>query len=546
MGMGFIAYIDLPDAEGAARLAIIVRDLGGDVHLGAVDEITPELVIATPGRIEKLGKRNVWENDRPAILVWADEKSSDVRSILKLQAVDLIDPSDDNSKIKEIIQTTVHDFRMERSRIDDFRGMAERYREISTIVRLSLEIGAELNVDKVLEMIVQQIYQDLGYEIVSIMLLEEDGRHLTIKAARGLGEKIISSAKVEIGKGVSGLVAKTGEPLLIKDIESDERFQKLKSHGRYSSKSLICVPLKVGDRVIGVLNGNNKKVREELGTHDLSLLSVFASQASVTIERARLYRSLETKADEVKRAYGRLQELDRIKSDFITNVSHEFRTPVTVMLGYLEILTGDLTDPDHLEKVEVALDSALRLATFVEDSTDILKLETGTMHFDFNKIAIDIFLEEITQKYWNEFNSKDIEFVVDIIEGLGDVYVDTNKVAKVFDKLLDNSLKFTPAGGYTKITCSDADGDWVKIVIEDSGPGIPIGEHERVFERFEQSGDILTSKPAGTGLGLSIARAIVARHGGELSIDENFRDGCRVGFSLPSREPSSIDNVGSY
>ncbi len=527
-------------------MAIIVRDLGGDVHLGAVDEITPELVIATPGRIEKLGKQNVWENDRPAILVWADEKSSDVRSILKLQVVDLIDPSDDNSKIKEIIQTTVHDFRMKRSGIDDFRGMAERYREISTIVRLSLEIGVELNVDKVLEMIVQQIYQDLGYEIVSIMLLEEDGRHLTIKAARGLGEKIISSAKVEVGKGVSGLVAKTGEPLLIKDIESDERFLKLKSHGRYSSKSLICVPLKVGDRVIGVLNGNNKKVREELSTHDLSLLSVFASQASVTIERARLYRSLETKADEVKRAYGRLQELDRIKSDFITNVSHEFRTPVTVMLGYLEILTGDLTDPDHLEKVEIALDSAHRLATFVEDSTDILKLEAGTMHFDFNKVAIDTFLEEITQKYWNEFNSKDIEFVVDIIEGLGEVYVDTNKVTTVFDKLLDNSLKFTPAGGYTKITCSDAEGDWVKIIIEDSGPGIPIGEQERVFERFEQSGDILTSKPAGTGLGLSIARAIVARHGGELSIEEDFRDGCRVSFSLPSREPSSIDNEGSY
>ncbi len=544
--MDFTVYIDLPDAEGAARLAKIIRDLGGDVHLGAVDEVTPELVIATPRRIEKLGKQNVWENDMPAILIWADEKSSDVRSILKLRAIDLIDPSDDNSKIKEIIQTTVHDFRMNQSRIDDYRGMEERYREISTIIRLSLEIGVELNVDKVLEMIVQQIYQDLGYEIVSIMLLEEDGRHLTIKAARGLGEKIISSAKVEVGKGVSGLVAKTGEPLLIRDIERDKRFLKLKSHGRYSSKSLICVPLKVGDRVIGVLNGNNKKVREELSTHDLGLLSVFATQASVTIERARLYRSLENKADEVKRAYGRLQELDRIKSDFITNVSHEFRTPVTIMLGYLEILTGNLTDPDQLEKVKIALDSAHRLATFVEDSTDILKLEAGTMHFDFNKVAIDTFLEEIIQKYWNEFNSRDIEFIVDIIEGLGNVYVDINMMTKVFDKLLDNSLKFTPAGGYTKIACSDTEGEWVKIVIEDSGPGIPIGEHERVFERFEQAGDILTSKPAGTGLGLSIARAIVARHGGELSIDENFREGCRVGFSLPSREPSSIDNEDSY
>lgn len=544
--MEFIAYIDLPDAKGAARLAKIVRDLGGDVHLGAVDEVNPDLVIATPGRLRKLMKQNYGEVDRPAVLVWAELKNLDVKPIMKLRPDDIIDPSGDGSEIMEVIRTAISDFRVRRSRVDDFHGMEVRYREISTIIRLSLEIGVELNVDNVLEMIVQQIYQELGYEIVSIMLLDEDGEHLSIKAARGLSDRIIASARVEVGKGVSGLVARTGEPLLIKDIESDERFHKLKSHGRYSSKSLICVPLKVGDRVIGVLNGNNKKAKEELSTHDLRLLSVFAAQASVSIERARLYRSLEVKAEEVKKAYDRLQELDRIKSDFITNVSHEFRTPVTVMLGYLEILRGDLTDPDKLEKVEVALDSAHKLATFVEDSTDILKLDAGTVHFDFDKVAIDTFIENIVQKYWNEFNSRDIEFIVDIIEGLPEVYVDKNTVTKVFDKLLDNSLKFTPAGGYTKITCSDAEKGWVKIIIEDSGSGIPSGEHERVFERFEQSGDILTSKPAGTGLGLPIARAIVTRHGGELSIDEDFMEGCRIGFTLPSREPSSVDDEGGY
>jgi len=207
------------------------------------------------------------------------------------------------------------------------------------------------------------------------------------------------------------------------------------------------------------------------------------------------------------------------------------------MLGYLEILKGSLTDKDQIEKVDIALESALKLAVFVEDSTDVLKLDTGAMHFDFKKVSIDVFVEDMTRKFWGEFSSRGIELIVDIAEGLPDVYVDIEKITKVFNKLLDNSLKFTPEGGYTKIACSNSEDEGITVLIEDSGPGIPQGEHETVFERFEQSGDILTAKPAGTGLGLPIARAIVAHHGGTLSIDESFKDGCRVSFMLPAQHP---------
>ena len=542
MGKGFTVYIDMPDTGQAAKLAKIVRNLGGDVHLGATDEITPDVVVATHGRAAKLEKKQVWGRAGPAVIAWAEIGSVDVRSLLKLRVCALLDPSSKEEEISETLERVISDLRVQGTELDELREMEVRYREISTIIRLSLEIGIELDVSRVLEMIVQQISQDLGYEIVSIMLLDEESRYLTIKAARGLGDKIIKSARVELGKGVSGIVAQTGDPLLIRDIENDVRFQKLKSHGRYSSKSLICVPLKVGDRVIGVLNGNNKKTKGDLGSHDLRLLSVFAAQASVSIERARLYRSLELQAEEVEKAYERLQELDRVKSDFITNVSHEFRTPVTVMLGYLEILKGSLTDNDQIEKVDIALESALKLSAFVEDSTDILKLDTGAMHFDFTKVAVDVFLEEITRKFWGEFSSRGIELIVDISEGLPEVYVDVEKVTKVFNKLLDNSLKFTPEGGYTKVACTNSNDDGIKVLIEDSGPGIPRAEHETVFERFEQSGDILTSKPAGTGLGLSIARAIVAQHGGTLSIDESFMDGCRVYFNLPAHLSNKQDD----
>ena len=148
----------------------------------------------------------------------------------------------------------------------------------------------------------------------------------------------------------------------MKDVEAEERFAKVRSHGRYTTKSLICVPLKVGDRVIGVLNANNKSRSGLLNEFDLRILSVFATHISVSIERIRLYHNLERKAQELEEAYGKLKIVDQVKSDFIINVSHEYRTPVTIILGYLELLKNTLNEPSHMEKVSVAMEAANRLS----------------------------------------------------------------------------------------------------------------------------------------------------------------------------------------
>lgn len=421
--------------------------------------------------------------------------------------------------------------------------MMDRYSELSTVIRLSLELGTELNVDQILEKIVQQIYGDLGFQIVSILLLDEAETFLTIKASRGLDRKITESVRIRIGEGIAGWVAQKGQPLLVSDIEEDPRFGKIRSHGRYSSRSLICVPLLVGSRVIGVLNGNNRKRSGELSEHDLRLLSVYAAQASVSIERARLYRNLEIQADELSAAYSQLQALDRIKSDFITNVSHEFRTPVTVILGYLELLKSGLDDPDHLEKVKISMEAAYRLAKLVDDSTDILRLDSGTMPFAFRTVDMGEFLVEMVHKHRANSDSRGVILSLEIQDDLPKVSVDIGKIRKVFDKLVDNSLKFTPREGYVKISCGVREEGFLTVAIEDSGPGIPFGDRERVFRRFEQGGDIMTSKPEGTGLGLPIARAIVVRHGGRIWLDKDFTEGSRILFSLPVVGPPGREDV---
>ena len=418
--------------------------------------------------------------------------------------------------------------------------LEDRLFESSVIMNLALELTPDMGIDEVLERIVEHIFHDLGYKIVSIMLIDPGGQNLTIKASRGLAQSIVRSSSVELGKGVSGTVAKSGEPLLIEDIEADPRFGKVRSHGRYSSKSLICVPLRVQNRVIGVLNANNKKNDELLRDHDLHLLTVFAAHASINIERARLHANLKNQADQLKGALERLRVIDKVKSDFIVNVSHEYRTPVTIILGYLELLRSALTDEKDIEKVATAMKAANRLASLIDDNTDLLRLDTGTTVFHFQKTGAHHFLEVAVRNFWHRFGEKGVGLSLELPENLPEVMLDETKMVKTFEKLLENALKFTPAGGLVRVQARPGPDGGVIISVEDSGPGIRADDRERVFERFEQGGDIMTEKPEGTGLGLPIARAIVMRHGGTVTLDEGISRGCRIIVALPAPGPRDV------
>ncbi len=419
-------------------------------------------------------------------------------------------------------------------------ALEERLFEASVISKLALELTPGMRIEEVLEKIVEHIYLDLGYKIVSIMLMEPNEKYLTIKASRGLAESIVQSTRMELGKGVSGTVALSGEPLLIGDVEKDPRFGKTRSHGRYSSKSLICVPLKTGSHVIGVLNANNKKNDEPLSNHDLHLLTVFAAHVTVSIERARLHDSLQDQTNQLQAALEKLRVIDKVKSDFIINVSHEYRTPVTIILGYLELLRNSLREKTDIEKVATAMKAANRLSSLIDDNTDLLRLDTGTTVFYFQDSEPHYFLEVAVRNFWPRFGEKGVEIGLELPDGLPSVRVDEAKMIKAVEKLLDNALKFTPEGGYVRVTAAPATDGGVIISIEDSGSGVGREDRERVFERFEQGGDIMTEKPEGTGLGLPIVRAIIKGHGGTVVMDDTVQSGCRVLVTLPALEPRQV------
>jgi signal transduction histidine kinase len=529
-------HIDVVDQAATTVLSEAAAREGFEVILGAPGIVPPDILITRPERMERHPCLSIRADLQPQLLLWASPEEVSSRELLGMKVSAFLPFSSNN---EEISNAFVKAARLHRSRREEFamwHEMEERYAEASVIVNLALELKPGMDIEEVLEKIVDHLSEDLGYSIVSIMLLDDNEKYLTIRAARGLSERIVESSRMERGKGVSGTVAMSGEPLLVNDVEADTRFDKPQSHGKYNSKSLICVPLKVGERVIGVINANNKGNDELLTQYDLHILTVVAAHISISIERTRLYSNLARKAVELEEAYQKLQAIDKVKSDFIINVSHEYRTPVTIILGYLELLKGSLGDSPHIDKVNVTMEAASRLSSLIDDSTDLLRLDTGTTHFLYSEVGVDYFLEEAVRGQWSRFGSKGVHLTLDLPDDLPAVRVDPDKMIKVFDKLLDNALKFTPSGGYTRVSARREGGSMVLIQVEDSGAGIPSEDRQRIFDRFEQGGDIMTEKPEGTGLGLAIARAIVSRQGGDISLDQQFEKGCRIIVSLPIGE----------
>jgi signal transduction histidine kinase len=529
-------HIDVVDQAATTILSEAATREGFEVTLGAPGSVPPDILITRPERMDRHPCLSIRADLQPQLLLWASPEEVASQELLGVKVSAFLPLS---SKKEEISSTFVEAARLHKSRREEFamwHEMEERYAEASVIVNLALELEPGMDIKEVLEKIVDHLSEDLGYSIVSIMLLDDNEKYLTIRAARGLSERIVESTRMERGKGVSGTVALSGEPLLVNDVEADSRFDKPQSHGKYNSKSLICVPLKVGERVIGVINANNKGSDELLTQYDLHILTVVGAHISISIERTRLYSNLARKAVELEEAYQKLQAIDKVKSDFIINVSHEYRTPVTIILGYLELLKGSLGDSPHIDKVNVTMEAASRLSSLIDDSTDLLRLDTGTAHFLNSEVGVDYFLEEAVRGQWGRFGSKGVLLSLDLPDDLPAVRVDPDKMIKVFDKLLDNALKFTPSGGYARVSARREGDSMVLIQVEDSGAGIPSEDRQRIFDRFEQGGDIMTEKPEGTGLGLPIARAIVSRQGGDISLDQQFDKGCRIIVTLPIGE----------
>lgn len=241
-----------------------------------------------------------------------------------------------------------------------------------------------------------------------------------------------------------------------------------------------------------------------------------------------------------KRFERRLKELDRMKSDFVSNVSHELRTPLTAIKGsvdnMLDGITGSLTEKQikYLERIKSNAD---RLGRLITDLLDLSKIEAGKIELKPQCWVADSIVKDVTEALRGVAAEKLV--TLDVISSRDSIpiWADRDKVVQILMNLVGNAIKFTPPQGQIKIAVEESDADWVKLSVIDTGPGIPAEEAGKIFDKFYQIERANNPKTKGTGLGLAISKALVEMHGGRIWIEKGIRQGSTFSFSLPARQP---------
>jgi signal transduction histidine kinase len=231
------------------------------------------------------------------------------------------------------------------------------------------------------------------------------------------------------------------------------------------------------------------------------------------------------------------KELDEIKNRFVSNVTHELRTPIVAMQKALEILmdksSGTLNDTQQ-NFMNIVQRNLSMLSRLVEDLLDMAKIESGKMRLKFTPVRLDKVIGDACDSLSTWANSKDIQIVRDIDKSLPEIYMDSVKITQVLNNLVGNAIKFTARSGKIYVTCGWNDTGSMKVCVADTGVGIAKENLSKLFGRFEQFGDL--QGISGTGLGLCISKEIVERHGGRIFAESEEKKGAKFTFVLPLKQ----------
>ena len=255
----------------------------------------------------------------------------------------------------------------------------------------------------------------------------------------------------------------------------------------------------------------------------------------VVAERTSTLRERE---QQLARQNVQLSELDRAKSRFFANVSHEFRTPLTLTIGPLEGIADELRGVNGrvARAFDMSLRNARRLMRLVNQILDVAKLEAGQMRLNRRALDLASFVRSIVEAFVPAAEGKGVVLEVDAPSSLRCAF-DSDALEKVVTNLVSNALKFTPGGGRVTITLREAS-DGVMLRIADTGPGIPAEHLPHVFERFYQVDETLTRAEAGTGIGLALVQELVTLHGGSIEVSSgDLAPGAVFTVTLPLGEP---------
>ena len=229
-----------------------------------------------------------------------------------------------------------------------------------------------------------------------------------------------------------------------------------------------------------------------------------------------------------------LRKLERVRRDFVANVSHEFKTPLTAIQGFAEtLLAGAIDDPQNRGRfLGIILEHSRRLARLTDDLLKLSKMDADRLELEIHRVSVTQFVESCLETAQRRASEKDLRISVNVPARLPDIAGDRRRLAEVLQNLLDNAIQYTLPGGQIMLSAENGD-DEVTFTVSDTGIGIPRADQPRIFERFYRVDAARSREVGGTGLGLAIAKHLVEVHGGRIWVESEVGQGSQFHFSVP-------------
>ena len=534
--------------------------------------------------------------------------------------------------------------------------------DLRSMIKAGVLLSSTLGLERLLSRIMRHAEEITDAEASSVLLLDEETGELVFKVALGEKGEEVKEIRLKMGEGIAGWVAKTGRPLLVPDVSRDPRWARWVARKvDFPTRSIVAVPMKVKNRVIGVVEVINKRGGAAFGARDLQELMALGSFAAIAVENARLYRKLRARISLVSRELveankklaterslllavvggmadgliltdmaGRIKfmnpvaeaafrvdfesvrgrkaskallrpeleelcqkakeepgkvvereivveeperrifsaraavvsddrgrprgivtvlsdvtawrELADMKTEFVSLVAHELKTPLTSIKGFVQTLQADkeglFSREEREEFYGIILSECDRLLRLINELLDLSRIEAGKpLVVRWERVRLRPVVERLVEV--QRASTTRHTFVIEVPEGM-EVACDPDKLEQILTNLLSNAVKYSPDGGEVRVRARRLDG-FVEVSVRDQGIGMTPEQMERLFQRFSRIETRATRRIRGTGLGLYLTKRLVEAHGGRIWVESEVGKGSTFYFTLPMEVPEGVE-----
>ena len=349
----------------------------------------------------------------------------------------------------------------------------------------------------------------------------------------GLAWSYIYRQPLAVGDGIIGQVVSTGYPAMMSNIGSASTWvsaqENVTSYHAPTMQlaSLLILPLRTRREMLGALVIAANDPERRITDDKLPLAEELAERAALAVENAKLY----TEQVDARR---KVEDLSRLKDEFLSIASHELRTPVTSIKGYTQLAKTLIREndlPTSEEYLDIALDQIDRMSRLIVELLDVSRIETGRLEIRREPIPWVQFVRDMVNRHHTAVSDRRFHLNVPNTDAV--VMGDRDRLEQVLGNLLENAVKYSPEGSEIFVDVRER-GDQIVTSVCDRGIGIPNDELSQVFERFHRGRQVSSTNYGGLGLGLYIAKEIVDRHGGAIWVESKEGSGTTFFFSLPA------------